>query len=102
MVADGRRTAAPGGGVIDAARRMTAFRADYAGITLGAVPGKLSGRGPAVVIPWADVERIILYPVYPRGQGRYAQAQCIGVQRRESARPCPRATSRPPAARCRT
>lgn len=47
----------PGGGVIDAARRMIAFRADHTGITLGAVPGKLSGRGPAVFIPRADIER---------------------------------------------
>jgi hypothetical protein len=86
----------PGGGVIDAARRRTAFRADYAGITLGAVPGRLSGRGPAVVIPWADVERIILYPAYPRGQGGYAQAQCIGVQRRQDAPDLPRGNEQAP------
>jgi hypothetical protein len=86
----------PGGGVIDAARRMTAFRADYAGITLGAVPGRLPGRGPAVVIPWVDVERIILYPVHPRGQGRSAQAQCIGVQRRQDAPDLPRGSEQAP------
>ena len=37
--------------MIDAARHKTAFRADHAGITLGAIPGKLSGRGPVVFIP---------------------------------------------------
>jgi hypothetical protein len=36
----------PGGGVIDAARRRAAFRAGYAGITLAAAPGRLSGCGP--------------------------------------------------------
>jgi regulator of protease activity HflC (stomatin/prohibitin superfamily) len=50
------------GAVIDAARRAVAFRAGQAGITLGAVPGKLSGRGPAVFIAWADIDRIVLYP----------------------------------------
>ena len=36
-----------------AARRMIAFRADQAGITLGAEPGRLMvRRGPAVFIPW--------------------------------------------------
>ena len=78
----------PGGGVIDAARRMTAFRADHAGITLGAVPGKLSGRGPAVFIPWADIERIVLYPA-SKGQGSHTRVQCIGVQRRDGVPPLP-------------
>jgi hypothetical protein len=46
-----------------AARRVIAFRADQAGITLGAVPGRLMvRRGPAVFIPWADAEKIIFYP----------------------------------------
>ena len=53
------------------------------GITLGAVPDKLTvRRGPVVCIPWADIEQIILYPTYPRGQGGYARVQCIGIQRR--------------------
>jgi hypothetical protein len=74
----------PGGGVIDVARRMIAFRADHAGITFGAVPDKLAvRRGAATFIPWADVERIILYPAYPQGQGGYARVQCIAVQRRD-------------------
>jgi hypothetical protein len=78
--------AAQGGGVFSAARRMVAFRADQAGITLGAVPGKLTPRhGLAVFVPWADVEQIILYPAHPRGQGRYARVQCVGIQRRQGA-----------------
>jgi hypothetical protein len=74
--------AAMGGGVFAAARRMIAFRADQAGITLGALPGR---HGSAVFTPWEDVEQIILYAVHPRGQGRYAQVRCIGLKRREGA-----------------
>jgi hypothetical protein len=79
---------AQGAGVIDLARRTIAFRADHEGILLGAVPDKLSvRRGSALFIPWADVERIILYPAYPRGPARRAAVQCIGVQRRAAAAP---------------
>lgn len=82
--------AAQGGGVFSAARRMIAFRADHAGITLDAVPGKLTSRhGSAVFVPWADVEQIILYPAYPRGRGGYAEVQCIGIQRRDGAAALP-------------
>jgi hypothetical protein len=36
-----------------AVRRVIAFRADYVGVTLGAVPGKLIVRhSPAVFVPW--------------------------------------------------
>jgi hypothetical protein len=63
--------------------RMTAFRADYDGITLGAVPGRLVGRGRGLFIPWADAEKIILYPAEPGARGRAGHVQCIGVQRRE-------------------
>src|SRR5215468_9683718 len=50
-------------GLITMARRKTAFRADYAGITLGTLPdGMAVRRGSPVFIPWADVEQIILYP----------------------------------------
>jgi hypothetical protein len=67
-----------------AARRMIAFRADYAGITLGAVPGKLKVRhGPAAFIPWADIEKIIVYPADPGGQDANDRVQCLGVQRWE-------------------
>lgn len=85
----------PGGGVIDAARRVIAFRADHAGITLGAVPGKLSGRGPAVFIPWADIERIVLYAA-SKGQGSHTPVQCIGVQRRDGAPPLPQGNEQAP------
>jgi hypothetical protein len=85
--------------VIALGRRMIAFRSDHAGITLGAMPDKLTfRRGQAVFVPWADAEQIILYPACLRGQGSYASVQCIGVQRRDIARPCPRPASRPPAA----
>jgi hypothetical protein len=78
--------AAQGGGVVSAARRAVAFRADQAGIMLGAVPGKLPPRrGPAVFVPWADVEQIVFYPVYPRGRGGYGQARCVGIKRGDGA-----------------
>jgi hypothetical protein len=79
--------AAQGAGVIDQARRTTAFRADQAGITLGAVPDKLTvHRGSRLFIPWPDVERIILYRVHRRGHG-HIPVPCIGVQRRATAAP---------------
>jgi hypothetical protein len=86
-----------GGGVFGAARRMIAFRADHAGITLGAVPGKLTpGRSPAVFVPWTDVEQIVLYRAYPRGRGGYAQVQCIGIQRRAGAPALPEGNEQAP------
>lgn len=90
----------PGGGVIDAARRVIAFRADHAGITLGAVPGKLSGRGPAVFIPWSDIERIVLYAA-SKGQGSHTPVSASVSSAGTAPRRCPRATNRPPAAQCR-
>jgi hypothetical protein len=77
---------APAGDVFRLARRVIAFRADYEGITLGAVPGKLTPRGrSAVFVPWADVQQIVLYPAYPRGRGGYSRARCIGIRCREGA-----------------
>ena len=46
--------------VLTLALRPVAFRADHAGITLGS--DRLLPRRPALLIPWTDVERIILYP----------------------------------------
>jgi hypothetical protein len=66
--------------VLARARRPVALRADHAGITLGSE--RLLPRRPAVFIPWADVEQIILYPGYTSSGD---QAQYIGVQRREDA-----------------
>jgi hypothetical protein len=56
-----------------------AFRVDHAGVTLGAV--RVLPPRPAVFIPWADIEAIILYPT---GSGRKA-VECVGVRRREGA-----------------
>jgi hypothetical protein len=68
--------------VIGPATRRIAFRADQAGITLGA---DLRDSWPfrrdrAVFVPWADVEQVIIYPRpgYPAG----SPARCIGIQRR--------------------
>jgi hypothetical protein len=73
-------------GLIAMARRKTAFRADYAGITLGALPDSLAFlRGSPVFIPWADVEQIILYPSGPAEPDAAARIQYIAVQRREGA-----------------
>lgn len=85
--------AATGGGVFAAARRRIAFRADQAGITLGALPGR---HGSAVFTPWQDVEQIIFYSAHPRGQGRYAQVRCIGIKRREGAAPLSRGNEQAP------
>lgn len=77
--------AAQGAGLIDLARRTVAFRADDAGVTLGAVPDKLTvRRGSALFIPWADVEGIILYHAHPRG---HPPAPCVGIQRHPDAGP---------------
>jgi hypothetical protein len=75
-------------GIIDLARRTIALRVDHEGIQLGAVPDKLSARrGSALFLPWADIERIILYPAYTPGPGKHAAAQCIGIQRKATAAP---------------
>jgi hypothetical protein len=69
-------------GLIDCVRRATAFRADRAGVKLGALPEKLSvRRGSALFIPWADIEGIILIPCAPEKAGR----ACHGPVRRSPA-----------------
>jgi hypothetical protein len=82
-------------GVIAICRRMIAFRADYAGITLGDMPTSLAAlRSPAMFIPWNEVERIILYRARPRGPDAQAAStaevpgagvQGIVVERRDGA-----------------
>jgi hypothetical protein len=72
-----------------AGRRTIAFRADYAGITLGVPPGLRSPRAQPVSIPWADAEKIILYRAQSGGRGSQDGVPCIGVQRREGAAPLP-------------
>ena len=69
---------------------MIAFRADQAGITLGAEPGWLMvRRGPAVFIPWADAEKIIFYPARPGGRAPADRVRCVGVQQREGSASLP-------------
>jgi hypothetical protein len=69
--------------VVGLAIRRTAFRADYAGITLGADmrDGWTLRWDRAGFVPWADVEQIVIYP----GQGFPAgsRAPRIGIQRRQ-------------------
>jgi hypothetical protein len=74
--------------VLVIACRPVALRADHAGTTLGSERQLL--RRPAVFIPWADVEKIILYPGRKAaGFGDYlwasGEVEYIGVQRREGA-----------------
>jgi hypothetical protein len=74
--------------VLAVALRPVAFRADHAGITLGS--DRLLPRRPAVFIPWADVERIVLYPGRKAaGFGDYlwasGEVEYIGVQSRDGA-----------------
>jgi hypothetical protein len=79
---------AQGAGLVDLARRLVAFRADEEGITLGAVPDKLTvRRGSPLFIPWTDVEGIVIYRVYAGGRGRHAPVVCMGVQRYAAAEP---------------
>jgi hypothetical protein len=79
-----------------AARRMIAFRADRTGITLGAVPGNPRGGRAPVLVPCADIQQIILYPVNPVGRGRYARVRCIGIQRRPGAPALPQGNEQAP------
>jgi hypothetical protein len=77
-------------GLVAMARRKTAFRVDYAGITLGTLPDNLAfRRGSPVFISWADVEQVILYPSGPSEPDAPARIQYIAVQRREEAAPPP-------------
>src|ERR1700728_2945982 len=79
---------AQGAGLVDLARRTVAFRTDEDGITLGAVPDKLTvRRGSALFIPWADAEAIVIYRVHAGGRGRHVPVECVGIQRNASAEP---------------
>jgi hypothetical protein len=83
LVVLGAITALPA--VAGLALRRTAFRADYAGITLGADlrDGWTLRWDRGVFVPWAEVEQIVIYP----GQGFPAgsRAPRIGIQRRPGA-----------------
>src|ERR1700728_21946 len=79
---------AQGAGLVDLARRTVSFRTDEDGITLGAVPDKLTvRRGSALFIPWADAEAIVIYRVHAGGRGRHVPVECVGIQRNASAEP---------------
>jgi hypothetical protein len=70
--------------VITIARRMIAFRADYGGITLGVMPTSLTAlHRPAIFIPWAEVEKIILYRSGSPWWRGDPPVQSISVQRRD-------------------
>jgi len=76
------------GGVIEAARRAVAFRADYAGVTLGAETGQIPpDRRADVFVPWSEVEQIVVYPSSYRGRSGAGTARCIGIRRRDGAPP---------------
>ena len=72
--------------VLAVASRKIAFRADQAGITLGADPLNWPFRHvSAVFVPWADAEGIVLYRG-PQSRGWGARGvPCIGVQLRQGA-----------------
>ena len=77
--------------IILIAGRRLAFRADYTGITLGVNP---TGRKfYATRIPWANVEKIVLYTLrwHSRGEiaGSAGTRDYIGIQRSEGAPPLP-------------
>jgi hypothetical protein len=82
--------------VITIARRMIAFRADYVGITLGVMPTSLAAlHRPATFIPWAEVEKIILYRTGSQRWRGNPPVQGISVQRRDgTAAPAAGAASR--------
>ena len=85
--------------LVAVASRKIAFRADMAGITLGADPLSWPFRyASAVFVPWSDAEAIALY----HGGGplgwRIGDDPCIGIQRRPGAPALSRGNK--PARRC--
>jgi hypothetical protein len=67
------------------------LRADHAGITLGRQRYPLASR-PAMFVPWADVEQIILYTGYQGGD----PGSWIGIRRREGAPALPSGNEQAP------
>ena len=85
--------------VLAVASRKIAFRADMAGITLGADPLSWPFRhASAVSVPWADVEGIVLYPGGGSVGWGSKETLGIGIQRRPGAPALPRGNK--PARRC--
>jgi hypothetical protein len=66
-----------------AARRLVAFRADYAGVLLGAEPRALMvGRRRPAFIPWYEVDQIVLHPDTSGLPGTKGQVGRVEVRRR--------------------
>jgi len=85
--------------LVAVASRKAAFRADMAGITLGADPLSWPFRhASAVFVPWSDAEAIALFQGGGAFGWRMGDDPCIGIQRREGAPALPRGNR--PARRC--
>ena len=85
--------------VLAVASGKIAFRADMAGITLGADPLSWPFRhASAVCVPWADVEGIVLYPGGGSVGWGSKETPGIGIQRRPGAPALRRGNK--PARRC--
>jgi hypothetical protein len=85
--------------VLAVASGKIAFRADMAGITLGADPLSWPFRhASAVCVPWADVEGIVLYPAGGSVGWGSKETPGIGIQRRPGAPALRRGNK--PARRC--
>ena len=85
--------------LVAVASRKIAFRADMAGITLGADPLSWPFRhASAVFVPWSDAEAIALYHGGGPFGWRIGDDPCIGIQRRHGAPALPRGNK--PARRC--
>ncbi len=81
------------------ASRKVAFRADMAGITLGADPLSWPFRHAwAVFVPWSDAETIALYQGGGPFGWRLQDDPCIGIRRRPGAPALSRGNR--PARRC--
>jgi hypothetical protein len=66
-----------------AARRLVAFRADYAGVLLGAEPRALMvARRRAEFIPWSEVDKIVLHPDTSGLPGAERRVGRVEVRRR--------------------
>jgi hypothetical protein len=84
--------------LVAVASRKVAFRADMAGISLGADPLSWPFKhASAVFVPWSDAEAIALYQGGPFGW-RIRDDPFIGIQRREGAPALSRGNT--PARRC--
>jgi hypothetical protein len=85
--------------LVAVASRKAAFRADMAGITLGADPLSWPFRhASAVFVPWSDAEGIALYQGGGPFGWRSQDDPCIGIQRRQGAPALSRGNK--PARRC--